>query len=332
MELPVTAQMTAESARYPAKFLWLRVFPPVYFIALAWLRCYVETALLAQPPFFSYYIVLQHILWVTMTMLVIILLAHAILRVPVQNLLWLMYGGTVMLIPLIYALIFRTPLELNYLRGSLSEITAHIVTFCATYPCNLPLTIELVAIFLGMGIIGYIYTREWRSALGLAIAVHIMGNVLAIEWFGAELHSKGIFIISTRLTNHPLLAIIFLYAVSLLVILLLWRGGQLNCDRRLMRPIAWALGAWIGCAIAAWGTGWFEYGFDCVAAGLPCATGAFLIALFLQRARNPLSPWTWLCLCVLILVQLAVFLPIFLHLETCLSPFPHPPYTNGVAG
>jgi len=324
--------MTAGPAHCPVKFLWLRVFPPIFFVALAWFRCYAETALLAQPPFFGYYIVLQHIIWLTMIMLVIILLAHVILRVPVQNLLWLMYGGVVMLIPLIYTFVFRTPLAMNYLRGSPGGIAAHIVTFCATFPCNRPLTIELVIIFVGMGAIGYLYTRDWRSALGLAIAVHIMGNVLAIEWFGSELHSKSIFIISTRLTNHPLLTVIFLHVLSLLVILLLWRAGRLNCDRWLLRPAIWALGTWIGCAIVAWGTGWFAYGFDCFSAGLPFATGAFLIALFLQRAGNPLSPWTWLCLCVLIFVQLAVFLPIFLHLESCLDPFLHPPYTNGVAG
>ena len=323
--------MTAESARYPAKFLWLRVFPPVYFIALAWLRCYVETALLAQPPFFGYYIVLQHILWVTMTMLVIILLSHAVLRVPVQNLLWLMYGGTVMLMPLIYTLIFRTPLELNYLRGSLMGIATHIVTFCATYPCNLPLTIELAAIFLGMGIIGYIYTRNWRRALGLAIAVHIMGSVLAIDWFGTGLHSQAIFTISTRLTNHPMLAVIFLHVLSLLVILLLWRGGQLTCDRRLLRSATWALGTWIGCAIFAWGTGWFKYGFDCVAAGLPFATGVFLIILFLQHTNPPLSSWTCLCLGVLMILQLMAFMPIFLHMEACLDPFLHL-HTKGTAG
>ena len=119
--------------------------PAVFFVCLAALRCYLETAVIATPPFFGYFLLCHHLLWFLLIMQCILLLAHLVLEVPVRRTLPIMYGGIVIMIPILWVSIFPdTSPEFEYLSGSPGQIAIYILTFCIAFPQNHALVLELV--------------------------------------------------------------------------------------------------------------------------------------------------------------------------------------------
>lgn len=299
----------------------LRIFAPIYFFLFSLLRCYVEAEVLAKHSFFSYYTAWHHILWNTTTILMIILLVSLILKVSIPSLLWLMYGVTSMAIPLFYAMVMGEHLHIEYLRGSFLEIMRHIATFCLTYPRNRPLTIEMLVIFFSMIGVGYYYSRSWPRALGLAMAVHIFGNIIAIHWFGPSPYAKSIFVIKTQWRNHPLMAVIFLHTMTILTMLLIWRAGLVKGSKSSWVSLAlWAAIAWIVYVIIIRITGWFIRPFDIIMSALPVTTGIFLSACILSSKRRMLSRWAWATMGLVFIIQLTVMGPIYFHKKMSLIP------------
>lgn len=308
--------------------VWVQAFAPIYFLLFSLLRCYVETGLLAKHSFFSYYTALHHVLWFTSIILMIILLVSFFLKVSVTRLLWLMYGITLTAIPLFYAMVTGEHLRMQYLGGSFLEIVSHIVTFCLTYPRNRPLTIEMLLIFLSMIGVGYYYSRSWPRSIALAVAVHLFGNIFAIHWFGPVPYTKAIIAIRTQWSNNPLMAIIWLYPLTALAMLFIWRAGWFGGSRRSWLYAAlWAATAWVVYIVIARITGWFMRPFDILISGLPVATLAFLLVSILSSAGRMLSRCAWATMGIVLLIQLAVMGPIYLHKTDGLTPKP-PPLTR----
>lgn len=306
-----------------AHVLFLQVAPPVLFAVLAWTRCYLETSVLIDPPFFGYYVGFHHTLWMGTVVLSIILLAHLILRMPVRSLLWLMYGSVVMLIPVAYALASGQQLGMAYLRGTAGRILLHTLTFCLMYEPNLPMAIELMVIFVCMIAVGRLYGCGWLRSIGLAVAVQVGGSLLAVEWLGVGERSAGILRVATRLANHPMWAVVFLYGFSLLVVILLWRGGAFGSDEvPIGRRLAAAMPAWVVAAVVARLTGWFSAWFDCAAVGLlPGSVVFFGMAYFGPGKGTKTTRTVAACSAALVVLQLLVLIPILLHVERELSPF-----------
>ena len=106
----------------------------ITFIFFSVFRCYVETGLLAKHSFFSYYVALHHTLWNASTILVIILLMHLILKVPIVRLIWVMYGITLMAIPLLYAMVTQEHLQLEYLEDLFLRLSVISQRFAGHMP------------------------------------------------------------------------------------------------------------------------------------------------------------------------------------------------------
>jgi hypothetical protein len=314
--------------------IWLNAFAPVYFILFSLLRCYVETGLLARHSFFSYYVALHHTLWNASTILMIILLMHHIMKVSIVRLIWVMYGITLMAIPLLYAKATGELLQLEYLRGSFSEIIGYIATFCWAYTKNRPLTIELLLIFSSMITIGYIYTQSWVRAFSLAVAVYIVGNIFAINWVGPIRRSKSVFLFQTQWSHHQFMAAFWLFILTALLILFIWQAGWFGGSRRSWWCAALAAAlVWMVQAIVFKSTGWFNRPFDIIMSGLPAVTLAFFGARILSADRKIFSGCTFASMSIIFIMQLAVMGPIYLdHMKT-IRPFLHyiiPGYRFGV--
>lgn len=309
--LEMLSQSEAAAARWR---IWVRGFAPVYFVGFSILRCYIEAQHLAAESYFSYYTALHHTLWNAATLLTIILVVHHVLKVPVRRLLWLMYGVTLMAIPVIYAILTGRHLQLAYLTGSFREIAGHIATFCFRHPVNRPLAIEILLIFLSMLVLGYAYTRSWPRAVLLAAAVHLLGNLLAVHWIGPVPHARSVVRVTSQLGHHQFMSSAWLLATTLLSVLLVNRAGWFGGSRRFwLRLILWALAAWIFGALIAHQTGWFEQPYDIFISGLTPATVAFLTAAALAPERRRWSKAAWAAAAVVVLLQLAVMGPVYLH-------------------
>jgi hypothetical protein len=314
-------RMNASDAM-PNRNILLNAFAPVYFIFFSLFRCYVETGLLVKHSFFSYYVALHHVLWFASIILVIILLMHFILKVPIVRLIWVMYGVTLMAIPLLYAMMTQEHLQLEYLRGSFSEIIGYIATFCWAYTKNRPLTIELLVIFFSMIAVGYAYTRSWFRALCLAVTVYIVGNIFAIHWVGPIRTSKSVILFQTQWSHHQFMAAFWLSILTVLSILFIWQAGWFGGNKRswIYATLA-AASVWMIQTIIFKSTGWFNRPFDIFMSGLPAATLTFFSVRLLSSERNIFSGWTFGTMGIIFLMQMAVIGPIYFnHMKTNL-PF-----------
>ena len=332
-ETPKEYRMNASDAM-PNRNILLNAFAPVYFIFFSLFRCYMETGLLAKHSFFSYYVALHHVLWFASIILVIILLMHFILKVPIVRLIWVMYGVTLMAIPLLYAMMTQEHLQLEYLRGSFSEIIGYIATFCWAYTKNRPLTIELLVIFFSMIAVGYAYTRSWYRALALAVSAYMVGNIFAIHWVGPIPYSKSVVLLQTQWSHHQFMAAFWLAMLTVLSILFIWQAGWFGGNKRswLYATLA-AASVWMIQTIVFKSTGWFNRPFDIFMAGLPVVTLTFFSVRLLSSERNIFSGWTFGTMGIILLMQMAVIGPIYInHMKTNL-PFLHhiiPGYRFGV--
>lgn len=293
----------------------LRLAAPFFFFFIALFRCYLESNVFVPRPYFSYYVALHHVLWYFTVILFIILTTHLILKVAVEKLLWLMYGAVIIMIPIIVVMIQGKPMEADYLTGSFPEILMHILTIYFTYEKNLPLTVEVIIIFIGMSIIGYLYTRSIIRGLTLGTAIYVGGNLLAISWLGSLPYTKAVFTVQSDLLNHPFMAVICIHAVTFFSYMIIIRA---NLIKREIRYHLWA----VIIAIIAGGvymlfvkySGWFTNLFDIVLTALPIWTTAFLVVLYIFRQRVLLNRWFWIIVLTVLLFQWAVLGPIYFHM------------------
>jgi len=300
---------------------WLRVCPVLCFAGMTWLRCYMETARLAARPFFGYYVGLHHTLWFASMALVILLLARWILRRPVSGLLWWLYGSVLLLIPVAVWSWAGTSPTIDYLRGTPRQVLLQMLTFFVTSPENMTLTAELLVLFAGLTGLGFLHTRRAWRGLALAGAVHVAGTLMAVDWLGPAPHSRAILVVDTRLSNHALWSVAMLHLFSALVLLLLRVEGILPLrGKRLGSAVLCAAMGWIASAAAMGFMRWFAHGFECLLAALPFATAVFLAAFAGTPADRKTRAGRRVLL-GLLLLQLAVFVPIYARWDDNLSPF-----------
>ncbi len=293
----------------------IRLAAPFFFFLMALFRCYLESHVFAPHSYFSYYVALHHVLWYFTVILFIILITHLILKIAVEKLLWLMYGAVLLMIPVIVVIIQKKPMVADYLTGSFREIVMHIVTIYFTYEKNLPLTAEVIIIFIGMTVIGYLYSANLLRGLALGVAIYLGGNLLAISWLGPFPNKKAVFIVHSALLNHPFMAVVCVHAVTFFSFLTARRAGLITGSFRclfLAAAIAVVAGS-IYMAIVAQ-LGWFSNPLDIVLTALPFWTTAYLVTLHRCRQKISLSHWFWIIGLAVLFFQWAVLGPIYFHI------------------
>ena len=292
----------------------LRIAAPFFFFFIALFRCYLESNVFVPRPYFSYYVALHHVLWYFTIILFIILATHLILKIAVEKLLWLMYGAVIIMIPIIVVMIQGKPMEADYLTGSFREIVLHIATLYFTYEKNLPLTAEVIIIFIGMSIIGYLYTKSIIRGLILGTTIYLGGNLLAISWLGSLPYTKAVFTVHSNLLNHPFMAVLCMHAVTFFSYLIILRTDLIKGERRYqLMAIVIAITAGSVYMLLVKQSGWFINRFDIVLTALPIWTTTFLAGLYIYRQHIMLSRWFWIIATAVLLFQWAVLGPIYLH-------------------
>jgi len=293
----------------------IRLAAPFFFFLIALFRCYLESHVLAPHSYFSYYVALHHVLWYFTIILFSILITHLILKVAVEKLLWLMYGAVLLMIPVIVVMIQGKPMMADYLTGSFSEIVTHILTVYFTYKQNLPLTAEVIIIFFGMTIVGYLYSRSLLRGLALGAAIYLGGNLLAISWLGPFPNTKAVFIVYSALLNHPLMAVVCAHSVTFFSFLSANRAGLITGgfrSRFLASAIALLAGSVYMALVAQ--SGWFSNPVDIILTALPIWTTAYLITIYRCRQHVSLSRFFWIIGLTVLFFQWAVLGPIYFHI------------------
>jgi hypothetical protein len=203
----------------------------------------------------------------------------------------------------------------DYLTGSFHEIVMHILTIYFTYEKNLPLTAEVIVIFIGMTVVGYLYTKSILRGLALGVAIYLGGNLLAISWLGPLPHSKSIFIVHSNLMNHPFMAVICAHSMTFFTFLTVSRTDLITLNFR-CRFLAAAIALVAGSAYMALvsQSDWFSQPFDIVLTALPIWTTAFLATLYCCRHHISLSRWFWIIAMTVLFFQWAVLCPIYFHI------------------
>lgn len=315
MGMPLKNIVQAIEQEVEKRRFGIRFAAPFFFFLTALFRCYLESHVFAPQSYFSYYVALHHVLWFFTVILFIILITHLILKVAVEKLLWLMYGSSLLMIPVIVVMIQGKPMMADYLTGTFSEIVTHILTIYFTYKQNLPLTAEVIVIFIGMTVVGYLYTKSILRGLALGVAIYLGGNMLAISWISSSPDTKAIFKVHSALMNHSFMAVICAHSMTFFTLLTVGRADLITISFRcrfIAAAIALVAGSFYMSVVML--SGWFIHPVDILLTALPIWTTAFLATLYFCRHQSEQRRWFWIIGMTILFFQWIVMGPIYFHI------------------
>ncbi|MBI9076198.1 MAG: hypothetical protein JEZ02_12370 [Desulfatibacillum sp.] len=299
------------------KYLFaINALAPAYFFIFVLGRVYLETAVFAPTPFFSYYTACHHMLWFAGTFLSIVLVIHFVLKIPIKDLVILCYGVTLTGLPLVYALVTGLELRLTYLRGGFWEIFTHALTFVWTYEADRALTGELILIFLGITCLGYLVTKSLGRAILAGVCSYAVLMLWAVHWVGKTPHKYAVFSISTWMVSNCLIAIVLLFAFTILMAVAIWRAGLLSRARSAwIKALAAGVTAWAAFSWLMWRTQWFVLPFDIAVSGLPVFTDVVILTALLKGRKCGVSVLALGIITGLFFIQVAVMGPVLVRAE-----------------
>ncbi|MBR6422860.1 hypothetical protein IKS86_09145 [bacterium] len=188
----------------------------IFLFLVIFSRVYLETAIFAKKPFFSYFVATHHCAWFTFVFFYFALCARYILGLKVDRIPYLALLSPVIYVPLIHAKIAETPLKLQYLRGDFSKIVFDIATFYWFSEQDSQFFFEMIALLIAFVALSYFISRSVKRTL-LNIVVGFYGSMFlaGIQFFGVAPRTKAVFKIHTVFKNHVFLSLVYFTAVIL---------------------------------------------------------------------------------------------------------------------
>lgn len=298
----------------PRLFFYLKLFAPIYFICIAAFRCYVESAVLSEENFFSYYLLSHHVLWFITSILSVMLFLHLYLKREVGELFWLFYGGSIIFLPILYSYLVKVPMNLEYFSGTFSEIVKHSLTATYTFPRNRPQFFTIIIMDIGIFIIGYLYTRKWMRAFITLAGTHFVLTIIGTKCFGTALHTQAVFRIHTSFSGQEYMSLIFLQSFSLLSLILLYRANSPSIPRDIIkRMLVSGLLVYSGYIIITLKTNIFSIAFDAITTAIlpfTLMTGLFLLW---NHKRISIFKFNFSALILVVVFQTYVILPLYIE-------------------
>ena len=186
----------------------------VFLFSVIFSRVYLETAIFAKRPFFSYFVATHHCSWFAFVFFYFALCARYILGLKVNRIPYLALLSPVIYVPLIHAKIAGTPLRLQYMRGDFSKIVFDTFTFYRFSEQDSQFFFEMIALFIAFVALSYFISRSVKRTL-LNIIVGFYGSMFlaGVQFFGVAPRTKAVFKIHTVFRNHILLSLIYFTAV-----------------------------------------------------------------------------------------------------------------------
>lgn len=177
-------------------------------------RVYLETAVFAQKPFFSYFVATHHCAWFTFVFFYFALCARYILGLKVERIKYLTLCSPVIYIPLINAWIEDVPIKLQYLRGDFSKVLFDIFTLYRFSEQDSFFFFEMLALLVIFTVLSYIISRSvLRTVLNIIIGFYGSMFLAGLQLFGVAPKTKAYFPVHTVFKNHVFLSLVYFTAV-----------------------------------------------------------------------------------------------------------------------
>lgn len=177
-------------------------------------RVYLETAIFAKKPFFSYFVATHHCAWFTFVFFYFALCARYILGLKAGRIPYLALLSPVIYVPLIHAWISDENLRLQYLRGDFSKIVFDIATFYWFSEKDSQFFFEMITLLIAFVALSYFISRSVAKTILNIIAGFYGSMFLAgIQFFGVAPRTQAVFKIHTIFKNHVFLSLVYFTAV-----------------------------------------------------------------------------------------------------------------------
>ena len=186
----------------------------IFLFLVIFSRVYLETAVFAKRPYFSYFVATHHCSWFTFVFFYFALCARYILGLKPERISYLALFSPVIYVPLIHAWISGVNLKLQYLRGDFSRMVFDIFTFYCFSDRDSYFFFEMIALLIIFTFLSYIVSRSvLRTLLNIIIGFYGSMFLAGIQFFGVAPRTKAVFKIHTVFKNHILLSLIYFTAV-----------------------------------------------------------------------------------------------------------------------
>lgn len=196
------------------KIIEISLFIFLFFVIFS--RVYLETAVFAKKPFFSYFVATHHCAWFTFVFFYFALCARYILGLKPDKIPYLALFSPVIYIPLIHALISGSKLKLQYIRGDFSKALFDILTLYKFSEHDSFFFFEMLAILVIFAVLSYIVSRSvLRTVLNIIVGFYGSMFLAGLQLFGVARRTKAYFPLNTVFKNHILLSLVYFTAVIL---------------------------------------------------------------------------------------------------------------------
>ena len=186
----------------------------VFLFSAIFSRVYLETAVFAKQPYFSYFVATHHCSWFTFVFFYFALCARYILGLKPEKIPYLAIFSPVIYVPLLHAWISGEKLKLQYLRGDFSKMVTDIFTFYWFSDQDSFFFFEMVALLIIFAVLSYIVSRSvLRTILNMIVGFYGSMFLAGIQFFGVAPRTKAVFKIHTVFRNHVLLSLVYFTAV-----------------------------------------------------------------------------------------------------------------------
>lgn len=192
----------------------IETFLFVFLFSVIFSRVYLETAIFAKKPFFSYFVATHHCAWFTFVFFYFALCARYILGLKAGRIPYLALLSPVIYVPLIHAWISDENLRLQYLRGDFSKIVFDIATFYWFSEKDSQFFFEMITLLIAFVALSYFISRSVAKTILNIIAGFYGSMFLAgIQFFGVAPRTQAVFKIHTIFKNHVFLSLVYFTAV-----------------------------------------------------------------------------------------------------------------------
>ena len=206
--------MTFPKDKNHSKIIEILLF--IFLFLVIFSRVYLETAVFAKKPFFSYFVATHHCAWFTFVFFYFALCARYILGLKPEKIPYLALFSPVIHIPLLHAWISGESLRLQYLRGDFSKAFFDILTLYKFSEKNSQFFFEMLALLVIFAVLSYIVSRSiLRSILNIIVGFYGSMFLAGMQFFGVAPRTKAYFPLHTVFKNHILLSLVYFSFVIL---------------------------------------------------------------------------------------------------------------------
>ena len=186
----------------------------IFLFCVIFSRVYLETAIFAKKPFFSYFVATHHCAWFTFVFFYFALCARHILGLKPEKIPYLALLSPVIYVPLIHAWISDENLRLQYLRGDFSKIVFDMATFYWFSEKDSQFFFEMIALLIAFIALSYFISRSVvRTIINIIVGFYGSMFLAGIQFFGVAPRTQAVFKIHTVFKNHVFLSLIYFSAV-----------------------------------------------------------------------------------------------------------------------